>query len=42
MIEALEDEDIETRYYAAKSLRLMKNKRAAKALKNIAENEDED
>lgn len=42
LINALEDEDLETRYYAAKSLGLKKDKRAKKALRRVAENENED
>lgn len=42
LIKALEDEDLETRYYAAKSLEVKKDKRAIKALRCVAENENED
>jgi HEAT repeat protein len=42
LIKALEDEDLETRYYAAKSLGVKKDKRAIKALRCVAENENED
>lgn len=38
----MEDEDIEVRYYAAKSLRLKGDKRAIKALMKVTDNEDED
>jgi FOG: HEAT repeat len=42
LVQALEDEDIEVRYYAAKSLRLKGDKRAIKALMKVTDNEDED
>jgi HEAT repeat protein len=42
LVQALEDEDIEVRYCAAKSLGLKGDKRAVKALKRVAENEKED
>ncbi|MDI3484972.1 MAG: hypothetical protein PWQ50_192 [Methanolobus sp.] len=42
LVQALGDEDIEVRYYAAKSLGLKGDKRAIKALMKIMDNEDED
>jgi HEAT repeat protein len=42
LVQALEDENIEVRYYAAKSLGLKGDKRAIKALKRIDDNENED
>jgi HEAT repeat protein len=42
LVQALEDEDIEVRYYAAKSLGLKGDKRSIKALMNVIDNETED